>query len=75
MQFTCTFNSPMSEDKAKEVVTELSKIGVEATEISPTESSVTFTAPGTDTGKAGSLFVSWITKGDPITTYSLVGSL
>jgi hypothetical protein len=75
MQFTCTFPTPISEDKVKEVVSELSKIGVDATEISRTESTITFTAPGTNTEAAGSLLVTWITKGDPITTYTLVDSL
>ncbi|KIN05307.1 hypothetical protein OIDMADRAFT_17881 [Oidiodendron maius Zn] len=75
MQFTCTFTIPISEDKVKEVVTRLSKAGIDATEISRTESKITFTAPGTDTQVAGPLLSSWITKGDPITGYTLVGSM
>ncbi|KAH8805439.1 protein kinase [Xylogone sp. PMI_703] len=59
MQFTCIFVPPLAEDKVQRVITEFSKVGIDATELSRDGLVVTFTAPGTETGVAGPLLDSW----------------
>lgn len=72
MRVTCTFTTPLPEDKVLRVKQALTNLDSQIVEESRTERTVTFTCPSPDVNPFGELFWSWLRSPDsPIVAYQM----